>query len=238
MKTYLLEKSRVVFQAIHERNYHIFYQLCSQYQKPEYSYLNLMPPQDYFYTQQGNAEVIDNVNDSRVFKETLDAFNLLGISEGDQRAIFCLLSAIMHLGNVKIVHERKNESSSVEINDESIRIVCELLKVDESHMRHWICNKRIKTASETVNTPLPLSQSMFARDALAKHMYSKLFNWIVEQINKCLESPVKTSSFIGVLDIYGFETFQKNSFEQFCINYANEKLQQQFCQVNSLSLFI
>jgi myosin heavy subunit len=75
------------------------------------------------------------------------------------------------------------------------------------------------------------SKSLFARNALAKHMYSKLFNWIVDQINKCLKSPVKTTSFIGVLDIYGFETFEKNSFEQFCINYANEKLQQQFCQV-------
>ena len=97
-------------------------------------------------------------------------------------------------------------------------------------MRHWICNKRIKTAQEVVNTPLPLSEALFARDALAKHMYSTVFNWIVAQINKCLKSPVKTASFIGVLDIYGFETFGKNSFEQFCINYANEKLQQQFCQ--------
>ena len=115
-------------------------------------------------------------------------------------------------------------------NDESIQIMCELLKIDESQMRGWLCNKRIKTVNEIVNTPLTLSQAMFSRDALAKHMYSQLFNWIVKQINKCLKATVKTHSFIGVLDIYGFETFQVNSFEQFCINYANEKLQQQFCQ--------
>lgn len=109
--------------------------------------------------------------------------------------------------------------------------MCELLKVDERNMRAWLCNKRIKTVNEIVNTPLPLSQALFARDALAKHMYSQLFNWIVGQINKSLKSPGKTHCFIGVLDIYGFETFEVNSFEQFCINYANEKLQQQFCQV-------
>jgi myosin-5 len=98
-------------------------------------------------------------------------------------------------------------------------------------MRTWLCYKRIKTVTEIVNTPLPLSQALFSRDALAKHMYSQLFSWIVSKINNSLKSPTKTHSFIGVLDIYGFETFKINSFEQFCINYANEKLQQQFCQV-------
>ena len=141
-----------------------------------------------------------------MFKETLEAYKLLDISKSQQQIIFALISAIMHLGNVKIVNERANESSSVALNDASIKIVCELLKIDESHMRAWLCNKRIKTVNETVNTPLPLSQALFSRDALAKHMYSQLFNWIVAQINNCLRSPVKTHSFIGVLDIYGFET--------------------------------
>ncbi len=230
MKTYLLEKSRVVFQAAYERNYHIFYQLCSQYNKKEYSHLHLMPPTEFYYTNQGEAEEIVNVNDSDVFSETLDAFKLLEIKKSDQQTIFAMLSAIMHLGNVKIVNERPNESSSVDLNDPSIQIMCNLLSIDESKMRTWLCNKRIKTVTDVVNTPLPLSQALFSRDALAKHMYSQLFNWIVQQINKCLKSPVKTHSFIGVLDIYGFETFEINSFEQFCINYANEKLQQQFCQ--------
>ncbi len=161
MKTYLLEKSRVVFQASQERNYHIFYQLCSQHQKNEYAYLSLKPASYFHYIRQGNAEVIDNVSDSGVFKETLDAFKLLGISGEDQKSIFSLLSAIMHLGNVKIGHERKNESSSVNPNDESTKIVCELLKLDEEHLRHWLCNKRIKTSSEVVNTPLDLNTVIY-----------------------------------------------------------------------------
>ncbi|CAF0777038.1 unnamed protein product [Brachionus calyciflorus] len=230
MKTYLLEKSRVVFQAPQERNYHIFYQLCSQSDKKEYEYLRLGPASKFVYTNQGEAEKIDNVDDNHVFKDTLDAFKLLEISKKDQLVIFSLISAILHLGNVRISGEKSNEASFVAKNDQSISIMCDLLKIDENHMRAWLCNKRIKTVNEVVNTPLTLSQALFSRDALAKHMYSQLFNWVVSQINKCLKSPVKTHSFIGVLDIYGFETFQINSFEQFCINYANEKLQQQFCQ--------
>jgi myosin V len=230
MKTYLLEKSRVVFQSDNERNYHIFYQLCSQSNNKEYNHLKLAQATQFFYTNQGQAEIIDHINDSQVFKETLDAFKMLEINKKDQMSIFSLLSSIMHLGNVKIIHECVNESSCVARNDESIKDMCELLQIDERSLSTWICNKRIRTVNEQVVTPLTLQQAIFSRDALAKHIYSHLFNWIVKQINKCLKSPVKTHSFIGVLDIYGFETFEVNSFEQFCINYANEKLQQQFCQ--------
>jgi myosin-5 len=161
--------------------------------------------------------------------ETLDAFKqFIEIKKSDQQTIFEIISAIMHLGNVKIVNEQPNESSCIDLNDFSIQKMCGLLKIDELEMRTWLCNKRIKTVTDLVNTPLPLCQAIFLRDALAKHMYSQLFNWIVRQINKCLKSPVKTHLFIGLLDIYGFESFEINSFEQFCINYANEKLQQQF----------
>ena len=138
----------------------------------------------------------------------------------------------MHLGNVKLVESNSEQTSCVvKKNDEALATMCKLLSINEEQMKQWLCNKRIKTASEIVNVQLTLSQAYFARDALAKHMYSQLFNWIVNQINKCLKSNSKANSFIGVLDIYGFETFVINSFEQFCINYANEKLQQQFCQV-------
>jgi myosin-5 len=232
MKTYLLEKSRVVFQANNERNYHIFYQLCSQRGNKKYSHLKLSKPEEFIYTNQGDASVIDNIDDSVIFKETIDAFNLLGINTNEQDLIFNIISSIMHLGNVKLIELNNEQSScSVKKNDESLTVMCKLLMINEEQMKIWLCNKRIKTASEVVNVQLSLSQAYFARDALAKHMYSQLFNWIVNQINKCLKSNGKTNSFIGVLDIYGFETFKINSFEQFCINYANEKLQQQFCQV-------
>ena len=232
MKTYLLEKSRVVFQAHNERNYHIFYQLCSQRSNKKYAHLKLASPEDFIYTNQGDSALIENVDDAAVFKETLDAFNLLGISTNEQDLIFHIISSIMHLGNVKLVESNSEQTAcSVRKNDEALSTMCKLLMINEEQLKQWLCNKRIKTASEVVNVQLTHSQAYFARDALAKHMYSQLFNWIVNQINKCLKSSGKMHSFIGVLDIYGFETFLINSFEQFCINYANEKLQQQFCQV-------
>jgi myosin-5 len=194
-------------------------------------HLKLGQPDDFFYTKQGDAAIIDNINDSLVFKETLDAFNLLGIHSNEQDLIFNIVASIMHLGNVKLVELNSEQSACmVRKNDEALSIMCQLLQINEEHLKQWLCNKRIKTASEVVNVQLSLSQAYFARDALAKHMYSQMFNWIVSQINKCLKSSGKTHSSIGVLDIYGFETFEINSFEQFCINYANEKLQQQFCQ--------
>lgn len=95
-------------------------------------------------------------------------------------------------------------------------------------MEHWLCHRKLVTTSETYVKTMSLQQVVNARDALAKHIYAQLFSWIVEHINKALHTSLKQHSFIGVLDIYGFETFEINSFEQFCINYANEKLQQQF----------
>ncbi|KAL7980035.1 hypothetical protein Chor_001303 [Crotalus horridus] len=107
-------------------------------------------------------------------------------------------------------------------------IFCELMGVEYEQMAHWLCHRKLATATETYIKPISKLQAINARDALAKHIYANLFIWIVEHVNKALQSTVKQHSFIGVLDIYGFETFEINSFEQFCINYANEKLQQQF----------
>ncbi|GFO26379.1 unconventional myosin-va, partial [Plakobranchus ocellatus] len=183
MRTYLLEKSRVVFQASEERNYHIFYQLCASEHLPEFKDLYLGSPDDFFYTSQGAAPEIRDVDDAEELSKTREAFTTLGFPEKDQMMVFRIVSAILHFGNVNI-KERDGES-------------CEI----------------------------PAS---FARDALVKGIYSRLFDWIVAQINKALHNSTKSHKFIGVLDIYGFETFKINSFEQFCINYANEKLQQIF----------
>nr|ADD91458.1 myosin V-like protein [Adineta vaga] len=229
MRTYLLEKSRVIYQAPDERNYHIFYQLCTQVNQSEMKSLALLSADQFRYTSEGNAITIKGVNDAQQFLETREALTLLGIENKVQLSIFRLLSAILHLGNV-IIHEGEGETSYVKESDKSFSIFCSLLKLDENRMRTWLCNKRIKTGVEVVNTTLTLNQALFARDALAKHIYSQLFGWIVDEINKSLEYIGQRQSFIGVLDIYGFETFEINSFEQFCINYANEKLQQQFCQ--------
>ncbi|XP_041813803.1 unconventional myosin-Va [Chelmon rostratus] len=227
MRTYLLEKSRVVFQADEERNYHIFYQLCASSHLPEFKTLKLSSANDFLYTRQGRSPVIDGVDDTKELCTTRNAFTLLGINESYQMGLFQVLAAILHLGNVDI-KDRDSDSSVIAPNNRHLTAFCELVGVTYQDMSQWLCHRKLKTATETYIKPLPRLQATNARDALSKHIYAKLFNWIVEHVNKALITNVTQHSFIGVLDIYGFETFEINSFEQFCINYANEKLQQQF----------
>ncbi|XP_056879260.1 unconventional myosin-Va isoform X6 [Takifugu flavidus] len=227
MRTYLLEKSRVVFQADEERNYHIFYQLCASSHLPELKSLKLSGANEFLYTRQGRSPVIDGVDDTKELSNTRQAFALLGINESSQMGVFRVLAAILHLGNVEI-KDKDSDSSIIAPNNVHLTAFCNLVGVTYQDMSHWLCHRKLKTATETYIKPLPRLQATNARDALSKHIYAKLFNWIVEHVNKALITNVKQHSFIGVLDIYGFETFEINSFEQFCINYANEKLQQQF----------
>ena len=232
MRTYLLEKSRVVFQSADERNYHIFYQLCSASHLPELQYLKLRHQDEFHYTRQGNCPNISNVCDLDDLQETRRALSLLGFGDDQQADLFRVLSAILHLGNVKIV-DADHDGSRIPQADEHLAVYCELMGLDEkssAEMRKWLCYRQIVSMKEVFTKPMTKSEAVFARDALAKHVYSLLFQKIVTLINKSLASSTKAPRFIGVLDIYGFETFDWNSFEQFCINYANEKLQQQFNQ--------
>ncbi|XP_053557079.1 unconventional myosin-Vb [Bombina bombina] len=228
MRTYLLEKSRVVFQAEDERNYHIFYQLCASSNLPEFSELSLTQAEDFFYTSQGGDTVIDGVDDADDFEKTRQAFTLLGVKETHQMSIFKIIASILHLGNVQIESERDGESCNLQKGDIPLNHFCSLLGVEHDQMEHWLCHRKLVTTSETYVKTMSVQQATNARNALAKHIYAQLFNWIVQHVNKALHTTSKQHSFIGVLDIYGFETFEINSFEQFCINYANEKLQQQF----------
>ncbi|XP_052598506.1 unconventional myosin-Vb isoform X2 [Peromyscus californicus insignis] len=228
MRTYLLEKSRVVFQADDERNYHIFYQLCAAASLPEFKELALTCAEDFFYTSHGGNTAIEGVNDAEDFEKTRQALTLLGVRESHQISIFKIIASILHLGSVEIQSERDGDSCSIPSQDEHLSNFCRLLGVEHSQMEHWLCHRKLVTTSETYVKTMSLQQVVNARDALAKHIYAQLFSWIVEHINKALHSSLKQHTFIGVLDIYGFETFEINSFEQFCINYANEKLQQQF----------
>nr|XP_020836630.1 unconventional myosin-Va isoform X3 [Phascolarctos cinereus] len=227
MRTYLLEKSRVVFQAEEERNYHIFYQLCASAKLPEFKMLRLGNADYFHYTKQGGSPVIDGVDDAKEMVHTRQACTLLGINESYQMGIFQILAGILHLGNVGFT-SRDSDSCSIPPKHEPLIVFCDLMGVEYEEMCHWLCHRKLATATETYIKPIPKLQATNARDALAKHIYAKLFNWIVDHVNQALHSAVKQHSFIGVLDIYGFETFEINSFEQFCINYANEKLQQQF----------
>ncbi|XP_032337065.1 unconventional myosin-Vc isoform X3 [Camelus ferus] len=227
MRTYLLEKSRVVFQSENERNYHIFYQLCASAQQSEFKHLKLGSAEEFHYTRMGGSTVIEGVNDRADMIETQKTFRLLGFKEDFQMDVFKILAAILHLGNVQITAVG-NERSTVSEGDSHLKVFCELLGLEGDKVAQWLCNRKIITASETVVKPMTRPQAANARDALAKKIYAHLFDFIVERINQALQFSGKQHTFIGVLDIYGFETFDVNSFEQFCINYANEKLQQQF----------
>ncbi|XP_036004480.1 unconventional myosin-Vc [Fundulus heteroclitus] len=227
MRTYLLEKSRVVFQAENERNYHIFYQMCSCADSAEFKTLRLLSADEFRYTSMGGDVTIEGVDDKKDMEETRRTFSLLGLKEDFQSDVFKVLAAILHLGNVEIKISG-DDRSSVPPSDPHLATFCDLLSVGAAELVRWLCNRRIVLAAETFVKPVPKERAVAARDALAKQIYAHLFDCIITRINTALQVPGKQHAFIGVLDIYGFETFDINSFEQFCINYANEKLQQQF----------
>ncbi|CAG9573728.1 unnamed protein product [Danaus chrysippus] len=228
MRTYLLEKSRVVYQSSGERNYHIFYQLCAaKHLLPE---LKLDHQDSFHYLNQGGSPEIDGVNDLKAFHETRNALTTLGVTESEQQNMFTVLAAILHLGNIhfELDDESDEDGAYIDINDPHIITVCSLLGISKPEISRWLTHKRIASAHEVIVSRMDLQRAAFARDALAKRMYGELFAWLVRAVNRALDTGHTRKHFIGVLDIYGFETFEINSFEQFCINYANEKLQQQF----------
>lgn len=231
IRTYLLERSRLVFQPKNERNYHIFYQLLSGLNEADKLKLNLTTPDDYNYTSQGDASIIEGTDDTKEFQITKDALSLIGIDDVKQFEIYKILAALLHIGNIEIAPSRNDAHLS---SDEPNLIkACDLLGIDALNFSKWCVKKQITTRSEKIISNLNYKQALVARDSFAKYIYAALFDWLVHYINTdlCPESVVEEiSSFIGVLDIYGFEHFEKNSFEQFCINYANEKLQQEFNQ--------
>ncbi|PGH16914.1 hypothetical protein AJ80_05058 [Polytolypa hystricis UAMH7299] len=231
IRTYLLERSRLVFQPLKERNYHIFYQLACGATDEERQELGLLPIEEFDYLNQGGTPVIDGVDDKAEFDATRKSLTTIGVSQETQRDIFKILSGLLHLGNVKIVATRTD--SSLSPTEPSLIRTCEMLGIDANEFSRWIVKKQLITRGEKITSNLTQQQAIVVRDSVAKFIYSSLFDWLVETINRGLatdEVVSRVSSFIGVLDIYGFEHFAKNSFEQFCINYANEKLQQEFNQ--------
>ncbi|KAK9456339.1 P-loop containing nucleoside triphosphate hydrolase protein [Dipodascopsis uninucleata] len=231
IRTYLLERSRLVFQPATERNYHIFYQLCAGATDEEREALGLVPVTEFAYLNQGGDAVIPNVDDAAEFQVTKDSLGTIGVNADIQKKIFEILAALLHIGNITITAGRTD--ATLHSTEPSLVRVCELLGIDSLSFAKWITKKQIVTRSEKIVTSLNYKQAVVVRDSVSKFIYSALFDWLVFVINKGLASPEvekSVKSFIGVLDIYGFEHFKQNSFEQFCINYANEKLQQEFNQ--------
>ncbi|XP_038217594.1 unconventional myosin-Va [Zerene cesonia] len=234
MRTYLLEKSRVVYQSSGERNYHIFYQLCAAAAMDQLPELQLDHQDTFHYLNQGGSPDIDGVDDFKTFKETKNALTTLGVTESEQQNMFTVLAAILHLGNIQLTSEpddgdpNNQDGAYIHPHDKHLSAACALLGAPRAELARWLTHRRIASAHEVIVSRMDRLRAAFARDALAKRMYGELFAWLVRAVNRALDTGNAKRHFIGVLDIYGFETFEINSFEQFCINYANEKLQQQF----------
>ncbi|KAJ8295745.1 Myosin-2A [Rhodotorula toruloides] len=231
IRTYLLERSRLVYQPETERNYHIFYQLLAGAPSSERKSLGLDSASSFTYLNQGgpNALAIAGVDDAAEFEATQKALSTVGITVERQWQIFKVLAALLHLGNMEIRATRTD--ALLDDDDASLVRATSLLGIDKTEFKRWILKKQIVTRTDKIVTSLNAAQANVVKDSVAKHIYASLFEWLVAVINESLtnekvEGTVK--NFIGVLDIYGFEHFKKNSFEQFCINYANEKLQQEF----------
>jgi myosin-5 len=229
IRTYLLERSRLVFQPLKERNYHIFYQLVAGATEKERQDLSLMPVEQFNYLNQGSSPTIDGVDDKAEFEALKKSLLTIGVGNDQQSEIFKLLAALLHLGNVTITASRTD--SVLAPNEPYLVTAAAILGVDAVEFAKWTVKKQLITRGEKITSNLTQQQAIVVRDSVAKFIYSSLFDWLVENINHALATEEvlnRVKSFIGVLDIYGFEHFAKNSFEQFCINYANEKLQQEF----------
>ncbi|WRT65043.1 uncharacterized protein IL334_001985 [Kwoniella shivajii] len=234
IRTYLLERSRLVYQPESERNYHIFYQLLAGAPSKERKDLSLTSnPSDFAYMAGGGptSTPIPGVDDAKEFRETQNALSTVGISVEKQWHIFKLLAALLHIGNIRITQARTDAVLSDD--DPSLALTANLLGLPIAEFKKWTVKKQLITRSEKIVTNLGSAQAMVVRDSVAKFIYTCLFDWLVGVVNESLlgeggEGAKKSTKFIGVLDIYGFEHFKKNSFEQFCINWANEKLQQEF----------
>uniref|UniRef100_A0ACD5X744 Uncharacterized protein n=1 Tax=Avena sativa TaxID=4498 RepID=A0ACD5X744_AVESA len=231
VRTYLLERSRVCQVSDPERNYHCFYMLCSA--PPEdVKRFKVGDPRSFHYLNQTSCYEVANVDDAREYLETRNAMDIVGISQEEQDAIFRVVAAILHLGNINFSKGQEIDSSRLK-DQKSInhlKTVAELLMCDEKSLEDSLCQRVIVTPDGNITKPLDPDSALQSRDALAKTVYSRLFDWIVDKINNSIGQDPDAISIIGVLDIYGFESFKVNSFEQLCINMTNEKLQQHFNQ--------
>ncbi|XP_026207272.1 myosin-16-like [Anabas testudineus] len=227
IETYLLEKSRVISQQAAERGYHIFYQLLSG-RKPELiEALLLNPdPKQYVWVCQG-VTVVDNMDDGDELLLTDEAFDVLGFTPEEKMSVYKLTGGIMHFGNMKFKQKPREEQADVDSTEVADK-VAHLMAINSGELQKGITRPRVKVGNEFVTKGQNQDQCVYSIGALAKAIYDRMFKWMVTRINKTLDTKMQRQYFIGVLDIAGFEIFDFNSFEQLCINFTNEKLQQFF----------
>ncbi|XP_018532939.1 unconventional myosin-VIIa isoform X2 [Lates calcarifer] len=234
VEQYLLEKSRVCHQALEERNYHMFYCMLVGITAEEKKTLRLGDAKEYNFLTKGNCIVCEGRDDAKDYIRIRSAMKILTFSEKQCQEILKLLAAILHLGNVCFEATTQNNLETSDVSkSEHFSMAASLLEVEKSSLERSLTHRSFMTNRERVTKPLSSEQASDCRDALVKAIYNKLFIWIVEKINsviykKLSNSPKSSYLSIGLLDIFGFENFNTNSFEQLCINFANEKLQQFF----------
>ncbi|XP_059187522.1 myosin VIIAa [Centropristis striata] len=234
IEQYLLEKSRVCRQAHDERNYHIFYCMLKGMTPDEKKKLGLSKATDYTYLTIGNCTVCDGRDDLKEYSNIRSAMKVLMFTDKENWEISKLLAAILHMGNLRYEARTYDNLDACEVvRSPNLTTAATLLEVDGKDLMNCLTSRTLITRGETVSTPLSMEQALDVRDAFVKGIYGRLFVWIVEKINAAIYKPTSSQPkalrrSIGLLDIFGFENFTVNSFEQLCINFANENLQQFF----------
>ncbi|XP_043241417.1 myosin heavy chain, muscle-like isoform X38 [Amphibalanus amphitrite] len=227
IETYLLEKARVISQQPLERSYHMFYQLMSGAVKGLKDKLLLSGSvRDYHFVSQGKT-TIPGVDDKEEMEATDEAFDILGFTQQEKENIYKIVAAVMHLGTMKFKQRGREEQAEADGAEEGER-VAKLVGVDGPTLYLNLLKPKIKVGNEFVTQGRNKDQVYYSVGALAKAMYDRMFKWLVKKVNLTLDTKQKRHRFIGVLDIAGFEIFDFNGFEQLCINFTNEKLQQFF----------
>uniref|UniRef100_A0A8C1W021 Myosin IXAa n=1 Tax=Cyprinus carpio TaxID=7962 RepID=A0A8C1W021_CYPCA len=232
VEKYLLEKSRLVYQEHNERNYHVFYYLLAGASEEERTLFHLKKPEEYHYLNQ-DCFTVEGEDLKHDFERLQLAMEMVGFLPATRKQIFSLLSAILHLGNIRYKKKIYRDDSIDICNPEVLPVVSELLEVKEEMLFEALTTRKTVTVGEKLIVPYKLAEAGTVRDSMAKSLYSALFDWIVFRINHALlnQRDLEESILsIGVLDIFGFEDYENNSFEQFCINFANERLQHYFNQ--------
>ncbi|KAF6038480.1 ck [Bugula neritina] len=232
IEQYLLEKSRIVNQAHNERNYHIFYCMLKGLTQDQMNQLHLKDATGYYYLTQGGEITCEGRDDRAEFSVIRAAMKVLMFTDDEVWDILRILAALLHLGNVKYSSTEVSNIESAEIQDKTeIQLVAKILGVDANKLYQGLTSKTIQTREESVTASLSQEASLDVRDAFVKGIYGRMFIWLVDKINAAVYKPSNPGQkvrSIGVLDIFGFELFDNNSFEQLCINFANENLQQFF----------